>query len=140
MIDASLSAHRFADAAEGLAGTPFRLHGRTPASGLDCVGLVACALERCGWAVHVPRTYGLRNRTIAGLLRFAPDNGCITVTSGLPRRGDLMLVSPGPAQHHLMIALKAPLIIHAHAGLRRVVIQPAQPDWPLLRHWRLPKP
>ena len=37
-----------AEAALGLLGVPFRLHGRDPATGLDCVGLVAEALRRAG--------------------------------------------------------------------------------------------
>ncbi len=34
-----------AAAALNLIGTPFRLHGRDPATGLDCVGLVAEAMR-----------------------------------------------------------------------------------------------
>ncbi len=134
----STFAARFADAAETLVGTPFRLHGHGVAGGLDCVGLAACALALCGQTVRAPRNYGLRNATIAGLLQFAPDNGFTAVADDAAvQRGDLILVSPGPAQHHLIIALDPVMIIHAHASLRRVVIQPAQPDWPPLRRWRL---
>lgn len=130
-------AHRFADAAAGLAGTPFRLHGRSIVGGLDCVGLVACALQQCGQMVRAPGPYGLRNRRVDGLLHLAADNGFAAVAEGPLRRGDLMLFTPGPAQHHLAIAHDAASMIYAHAGLRRVVIQPIQPDWPLLRQWRL---
>ncbi len=38
----------FAEAAESLVGIRFRLFGRDPAYGLDCVGLVAAALARSG--------------------------------------------------------------------------------------------
>ena len=35
-------------AARAAIGARFRLHGRDPATGLDCVGLVACAAPRAG--------------------------------------------------------------------------------------------
>jgi cell wall-associated NlpC family hydrolase len=51
--------------------------------------------------------------------------------------GDVLLVRPGPAQHHLVIAAAAGGFVHAHAGLGRVVLTPAPLDWPIDRHWRL---
>ena len=81
------SAMRFAKAAEELVGTPFRLHGRTPAAGVDCVGLVACALKHggvpCGGAVDPPGGYGLRNRSIDRLLHLAADNGFAAIELSL---------------------------------------------------------
>lgn len=35
----TVSPDEFADAAEALLGAPFRLGGRDPATGIDCVGL-----------------------------------------------------------------------------------------------------
>lgn len=129
-------AARFAEQAEQLAGTRFRLHGRDPATGLDCVGLVACALERCGCAVEAPDGYGLRNSTIERHLAFAARNH-FTETEGPIERGDLLLARPGPAQHHLVVALAANRFVHAHAGLRRVIVHHGLPHWPLATHWRL---
>ena len=54
-------AERFAAQAEALVGTPFRLGGRDPATGLDCIGIAACALGRAGGEVHSPTGYALRN-------------------------------------------------------------------------------
>ena len=53
------------------------------------------------------------------------------------RRGDVLLTRPGPAQHHLLIALGADGFVHAHAGLRRVVCQQLVTLDPLLAQWRI---
>ena len=67
----------FAAAAESLHGAPFRLHGRDAEKGVDCVGLVALALERCGRAVVAPEGYTLRALSVAPLLGFAARNGFV---------------------------------------------------------------
>ena len=131
-----MSAHRLTTAAEALVGAPFRLHGRDPATGLDCVGVVAAALAAIGCAVEAPAGYALRNRSITGLLGLADANGLVEARAPLAP-GDLVLVRPGPAQHHLLIAIAADSFVHAHAGLRRVVAQPGPLPWPIERRWRL---
>ena len=125
-----------AQAAQTLAGTRYRLHGRDPRTGLDCVGLLAAALRAIGREAPAPSRYGLRNRDIAGALAFAPLAGLVDAP-GPVRSGDVLLVRPGPLQHHLLIAGAAGDFIHAHAGLRRVVATPGPIAWPVLRHWRL---
>lgn len=124
-----------ATAAEQLAGVPFRLHGRDPSSGLDCVGVVSEAFAVCGRRIEEPRDYGLRNRSIGRWLEFADAAGLEPTCTAAP--GDVLLVRPGPAQHHLLVALGGDRFVHAHAGLRRVVIQPGPPPWPVERRWRL---
>lgn len=120
-----------ARAAEALVGTRFRLHGRDPASGLDCVGLVASVL-----GAAAPACYRMRNRDIAAALAFAPAAGLIEA-SGAMEPGDVLLVRCGATQHHLLIADTSGGFVHAHAGLRRVVTTPAPLPWPVERHWRL---
>lgn len=128
-----MSPEGFAAAAEALVGAPFRLGGRDPAGGVDCVGLVACAL---GPGVAAPQGYGLRNSAIARHLAFAAGAGF--VPSALPpARGDLILARPGPAQHHLLVVLGRDRFVHAHAGLRRVAIHAGPLPWPVHRCWRL---
>ena len=131
----------FAQAAESLVGIRFRLFGRDTAYGLDCVGLVAAALARSGRSVSAPTGYGLRNADIAEFLPFATLAGLKPCDSD-PIRGDVLLLRPGPAQHHLAIATAPDMIVHAHAGLRRIVSQPLptapEPATPILRAWRLP--
>lgn len=123
-------------AALALVGVRFRLHGRDPATGLDCVGLLAASLDAIGRAAPMPVRYGLRNRDIAAALAFA--SGAGLAETALPRRvGDVLLVQAGPLQHHLLIAGPAGQFVHAHAGLRRVVATPGLPGWPIVRRWRL---
>lgn len=130
------SPETFARAAEDLVGTRFRLHGSDPAFGLDCVGLVAAALARCGGPRLSPSGYALRNTDIDAFLPFAARAGLAPATGEI-RRGDVLLTVPGPAQHHLAVACDPHRIVHAHAGLRRIVAQPLAPDAPILRVWRL---
>lgn len=128
---------RFAAAAERLVGTPFRLHGRDPEHGLDCVGVVLFALRCCGvdGGGFAPR-YGLRNISIADLLPMAAALGLREVEGGR-QRGDVLLVRAGPAQQHLLVITGRDRFVHAHAGMRRVVLQHGADGWPPLRHWRL---
>ncbi len=117
-------------------GARFRLHGRDPRTGLDCVGLVEAALKAIGREVEALHGYGLRNSDIRGALAAAPLAGLREV-EGKPQAGDVLLVRSGPAQHHLLITAASDRFVHAHAGLRRVVATPGPLPWPILRHWRL---
>lgn len=125
-------------AAAGLAlvGSPFRLNGRDPASGIDCVGLVHAALAAAGAQPVAPRGYGLRNLGIAQWLPLAQQSG-LEPASGPRAPGDVLLIALVHCQHHLVIAADDANVIHAHAGLRRVVRQPFDPAWQICAHWRL---
>lgn len=131
-----MTAERLARAAEALVGAPYRLHGRDPRTGLDCVGVAAAALSACGRLRRAPAGYGMRNRSIAPLLALAEDNG-LTAVEGRVAPGDVVLVRPGAGQHHLLIAVAEDRFVHAHAGLRRVVAQPGPLPWPIEGRWRL---
>jgi len=115
--------------ARALVGVRFRPQGRSGAAGLDCVGLAAAAL-----GVEAPRAdYRLRGGSAAELeaglqragLRPAPG----------PRPGDLLMMRSGPQQLHLGV-WTGDGIVHADAGLRRVVERPGPPPWPVLGCWR----
>lgn len=129
-------AERFASSAESLVGTTFRLHGRTPETGLDCVGLVASSLALAGRQVVAPSGYSLRNLDIEAYLAFAQRNGLVAAIGPI-RRGDLVMTEPGQAQHHLLVATSPASFVHAHASLRCVVHQQGAladaPTW----HWRI---
>lgn len=131
-----MSGADLAAAAEALVGCPFRLHGRDAARGLDCVGLVACALEAVGRPVLAPDGYSLRRQAIGGLAAAARAAGLVEIDGPLAP-GDVLLVRPGPGQFHLVIALAGGAFVHAHAGLGRVVRTPGPPAWPTERRWRL---
>jgi len=126
-----------ARAAQDLVGAPFRLHGRDPATGLDCVGLLAVALARAGLAVDLPNGYALRSRQVPDLSRLARANGFSAVqgTGALP--GDVVIAAPSPCQVHLAVGALAGGFVHAHAGLGRVVLSPAPLPWPVASTWRL---
>ena len=127
---------RLAAAAAGLIGTRFRLHGRDPASGLDCIGLVHASLMQIDRESRPPAGYRLRNSDPARWFAYALDSG-FRETFDSPLPGDILLIEPGPGQQHLLIVENHFAAIHAHAGLGRVVRQsfifPRSP----LAHWRL---
>lgn len=127
---------RLAAAAESLVGVPFRLQGRDPATGLDCVGVVGEALRRCGRQAVLPRGYGLRMSDVAPLLHFANASG-LEPAGGTIAAGDIVLVHLNGLQPHLLVALDRDAYVHAHAGLRRVVRQSGCDLMPALVRWRL---
>lgn len=128
----------FAKAARALIGTPFRLRGRSPPHGIDCVGLVYCALSAIGRRPPALPHYSLRNTDFdcffpllekAGFIQSCPSSEV----------GDLLLFRPSPAQYHLAILDVRDRIIHAHAGLGRVVSTPLSANETLIARWRLTK-
>lgn len=125
-----------ADAAQALLGTSFKLHGRDPKRGIDCVGLVLCSLRIIGRHPVAPPAYALRNTGIEHLLPTISANGFAqSMDSQLP--GDLIIVRPAVSQFHIAIAASDQHIIHAHAGLRRVVRSPQPADLSIVCRWRL---
>ncbi len=131
MNDAGLAA-----AAEVLVGTPFRLHGRDPATGLDCIGVLTAALAACGGPAALPNFYSLRMRELPELGDTASRAG-LAPCSGAILAGDVVLVRIGPCQFHLLVAVGDGGFVHAHAGLKRVVRSALPTDWQVIRHWRL---
>ncbi len=131
-----MSGAALAAAAEALAGTPFRLHGRDPATGLDCVGLIAASLQAIDHPLAMPNGYRLRAHDVSQLIDGVELSGA-AVVSGMIVPGDVLLVRIGPCQFHMLIMLAAGRYVHAHAGLKRIVICPGPIAWPVVRHWRL---
>lgn len=127
---------RLAAAAEALLDAPFRLHGRDPETGIDCIGLVLLALQGSGRPVPPLPRYTIRSSEpfdVAGVLGrcgFAPAQDA-TVP------GDLLVVRPGPGQVHFLLVSRPGEAVHAHAALGRVVATPFPLPWPVLGHWRL---
>lgn len=127
---------QLAAAATGLIGVRFRLHGRDPATGLDCVGLVAEAMRRAGFAPVAPSGYSLRSASADRLMPFARLSGLHAARD----RPDIVLVRVNPVQQHLLIATQDGFV-HAHAGLGKIVFMPTPCPWPVLRGWTvLPQP
>lgn len=133
-----MSGAALAAAAAALVGTRFRLGGRDPASGLDCIGLLHAASAALGRPLALPVGYPLRVRDLAAWLPDPARLGLgLVPVAGPPQPGDVVLLAPGPAQVHLAIAANSGGWVHAHAGLRAVVISPDRPAGALLHHWRL---
>ena len=120
-----------AAAALALVGAPFRLHGRDAEHGLDCIGVIAAALRAAGWVGAVPSGYALRGGeadAVAALFDTVLARGDGSV-------GDVLLFRVGPGQLHGAVRV-AGGIVHADAGLRRVVMRPGEPDWQSIGAWR----
>ena len=129
-VTAMTSRNQVVARAESLLGVRFRPQGRSRASGLDCIGLVAAALEISA----VRRDYPLRGGSLAELERGL--NAAGLKRTELPERGDILVLESGPAQLHLAV-FSGTGIIHADAGLRRVVERPGPVQWPLRGIWRV---
>lgn len=135
-----MSGDALAVAAEQLVGTRFRLHGRDPGTGLDCVGVLAASLAAIGHAAPLPRGYALRSRYVSGLEHIARDCQLSLVDDDAVHPGDVLLARTGPCQFHLLVAARGGGFVHAHAGRRRVVLMPGPIAWPVAGHWRLAGP
>ena len=131
-----MSGEALACAAESYIGARFRLHGRDPVTGFDCLGLVLVAMRDIGRPVRMPLRYGLRTADPERYLRLAESAGFVEVTVPSAERGDIVAIEPGPAQLHLAVVVSGG-VVHAHAGLRRVVRTPSPLPWPVVGHWRL---
>jgi cell wall-associated NlpC family hydrolase len=124
-----MTGQEIAARARALVGVRFRPQGRSAREGLDCIGLAALALGVEG----ARRDYASRGGNIELL-----ESGF--VEAGLQRTdvfrpGDVLVMRAGPAQLHVGIATEAG-IVHADAGLWRVVERPGSPEWPVLSIWR----
>jgi hypothetical protein len=115
--------------ARALVGARFRPQGRTAADGLDCIGLVALAVD----ARSVPRDYALRGGSAARLMAELRAAGLSAVSE--MAGGDVLILAPGPGQLHLGLFTGSGLI-HGDAGVRRVVERPLPLPWPVLGIWR----
>jgi len=130
---------RLAIAAAGLIGSRFRLHGRNPETGLDCVGVLAAALEQAGFRANLPNDYAMRSQNIGRVADLAGDWGFASV-AGERLPGDVLLIRVGPCQSHFVLCGQDGTVIHAHAGLRRVVQSPSLPEGDVIGQWRLLNP
>lgn len=115
-------------AARRLVGSSFRLHGRSPETGLDCVGVVALAAN-----LPAPTGYGLRTGDADRVAALLDGAGLIQVSVDEP--GCVVLMRVGPGQLHLGVRTKAGMV-HADAGLRRVVERPGRPEWEIVGLWQ----
>ena len=118
-----------------LLGIPFRLHGRSVETGLDCVGLV----ERCLCAAvdgfAAPLDYGIRGIFEDRAKAFFDDPRFKNVADATLVAGDILLLRPGSRQIHFAV-LTQQGAVHAHMGLGRVVLTPLPLPYCTIAQWR----
>ncbi|MBO9696012.1 MAG: C40 family peptidase [Sphingopyxis sp.] len=118
-----------------MVGTTFRPQGSDPATGLDCAGLVHAAYAAAGRCLVRPAGYPLRGWSrdrIEAALALA---GFVPVADRM-RAGDVALFAQAARQFHLGL-LGYETLVHAHAGLRRVVETPLDAATRSAPRWRL---
>ncbi len=120
-------AQKFVAAARAGLGARFRLQGRDPATGLDCIGLVTWSAAQCGLQVPDARDYVLSDnpaRLDAGLLA-AP---IIRIDASVLAAGDFVRLLTHGQPLHLAICGNDTLI-HADIRCRKVVEHRLTQDW-----------
>jgi cell wall-associated NlpC family hydrolase len=122
--------------AQAAVGVRFRLHGRDPATGLDCLGLASWALWAGNPPIALPTGYGLHSGRADQFVAWLAAAGLQRADGQKTCPGDLLLVQPSPMQWHCLIAAERGFV-HAHAGLRRVVQVSTRENWPLVLTARL---
>ena len=109
----------------------------SPRRGSIAWGLVSASLSAVGYRPITPSGYSLRNLSIDHWLSNAELSGLIRAPGAI-RAGDVLLIVLDHGQFHLMIATGKDHVVHAHAGLRRVVLQPRDRNARIGAKWRLP--
>ena len=94
---------------------------------------MAAALRAGGWAGSAPTGYALRGGAASDIVSLL-DAGLARAQGQRP--GDVVLAEAGPAQWHLAVRTAAG-VVHANAGLRRVVERPGMLPWPVVGAWRM---
>lgn len=126
-------AEAIAARARSLVGVRYRPQGRSVEWGLDCVGLAALSL---GLTLEsVTRSYGLRGTEQGALEAELERHGLRAVETAETMAGDLGVFVPGPRQLHLAIFTDTGLV-HADAGIGRVVERPLPAPWRGVGRWR----
>lgn len=119
-----------------MVGARFRPQGNDPATGLDCVGLVWAAYAAAGRMLARPRDYPLRGWP-RGRVEAALAAASFARAADAMRAGDVALIACPAGQFHLGLLGPASMV-HAHAGLRRVVETPLDDGLRGAVRWRLP--
>ncbi|WP_432814098.1 peptidoglycan endopeptidase [Sphingorhabdus sp.] len=116
-------------------GAPFRLHGRSPETGLDCVGVVSACLFEAGYRFEIPTDYRLRGDFEGRVQAFFTDSKFRNVDDGSWIAGDILLLRPGPRHIHFAVLAHVGAV-HAHVGLGRVVLTPLPLPYGNITQWR----
>ncbi len=114
-------------AAHACVGARFRLQGRDPATGLDCIGLVVWSAQQCGLALPDASDYLLFDNParLDGAIARAPLEA-IDPRALAP--GDMVRLMSSSQPLHLAI-FGDDSLIHADIRLRKVVEHRLTADW-----------
>ena len=118
--------------ARSLVGVRFRLQGRDPAVGLDCVGVVINAFELQRAAF--PCDYNLRGHALAKV-DAVMSRHFRRVSRPAAATGDVLVFRCGPDRLHLGVH-GGEHLIQADALIGRVVERPWPAEWPIARAYR----
>jgi cell wall-associated NlpC family hydrolase len=118
---------KFAQAAEACLGARFRLQGRDPATGLDCVGLIVWCAQQCGLTVSHQPAYTLTSRPDALLHELEAAGFCLQ-DKLVPVLGDVIVFCMDNQLHHVAVATRAGMT-HADMRFRRVVSHRIDDAW-----------
>ncbi len=110
-------------------GTPYHHQGRQPQIGLDCLGVVVCALRACGYSVNDQTDYtqspngahmlaSIRAHAVGERPRHYP-----------PQAGDLLLFRFNQQPQHCALATGDGQMIHAYAPQGSVVESRLSASW-----------
>ncbi|WP_156254361.1 peptidoglycan endopeptidase [Sandarakinorhabdus oryzae] len=137
MLVARLTRRRQAAIAAARAGLGTRFHpqGRNVGIGLDCIGVALLAATGAGLQLGPVPAYALGGDHDALLADALCRLGLRRVRRVQP--ADLIEYALAPGHRHLALVTDRG-ILHAHAGLGRVVEGPAPDDWPVAACWALP--
>jgi hypothetical protein len=116
-------------------GTRFRPQGRRAGVGLDCVGVALLAAAGAGLQLGPVPAYALGGDHADLLAHTLRALGLRRVRR--PQPGDLVEYALAADHRHLALITDRG-ILHAHAGLGRVVEAPAPADWPVIACWAFP--
>ncbi len=117
----------FLSAAMDCVGARFRLQGRDPAYGLDCVGLIAYCARAAGCTVSDKFDYDVTTDATI-LAAHLLESGFVKKEQGLLEPADVVLFSFFGSPNHAAIST-ASGIIHADMRLRKVVHHRLAPTW-----------
>ena len=121
----------FVSTARSYLGTPFHHQGRVPGAGLDCAGVVVCALQEVGYSVQDRANYG--RIPAGGEFTAAVLQHCDQITIDDVTVGDLMMFAfRTEPQHIAIVSSTEPLrLIHSWNEVGKVVENDMDKTWQL---------
>jgi len=128
---------KIAQAAEAMVGIPFRHQGRNPKVGVDCVGVVLCAVWSAGCDLPDCLGYGPLPRSEVLLAELEKRARRIHMDDAQP--GDVLLFQYRPElPMHFAVLVWNNYVVHAHGSTGKVVRHRLSPAWAMRLHsiWR----